>query len=197
MTGSPGSPGLQIRPELPSDREAVRRVAAAAFADEGPTITALLDELDAAGRVVAGLVAELDGAVVGHVQLNRSWLDARERLVDVLVLSPLSVGPGHQGRGIGSALVAAAIDAAGGTGAPALVLEGSPAYYAGRGFRRADELGFERPSARIPQAAFQVAVLPAHEEWMTGRLVYCDAFWELDCVGLRDPVLAELEETLA
>ena len=197
MTGSPGLPGLQIRPELPSDREAVRRVAGAAFADEGPTIAALLDALDAAGRVVAGLVAELDGAVVGHVQLNRSWLDARERLVDVLVLSPLSVAPGHQGRGIGSALVAAAIAAAAGTGAPALFLEGSPAYYAARGFRRADELGFERPSVRIPQAAFQVAVLPAHEEWMTGRLVYCDAFWELDCVGLRDPLLAQLEETLA
>ena len=25
-----------------------------------------------------------------------------------------------------------------------------------------------------------MAVLPAHEEWMTGRLVYRDAFWELD-----------------
>ena len=197
MTGSPKAAGVQIRPQLASDREAVRRVAAAAFADEAPTITALLDALDAAGRVVLGLVAELDGSVVGHVQLNRSWLDARERLVDVLVLSPLSVGPGHQGRGIGSALVAAAIAAAGATGAPALFLEGSPTYYAARGFRRADELGFERPSARIPRAAFQVVVLPAHEEWMTGRLVYCDAFWELDCVGLRDPLLAELEETLA
>jgi putative acetyltransferase len=98
MTGSPAEPGFHIRAELPSDREAVRRVAAAAFADEGSTITALLDALDAAGRVVVGLVAELDGSVVGHVQLNRSWLDARERLVDVLVLSPLSVGPGHQGR---------------------------------------------------------------------------------------------------
>ena len=48
---------------------------------------------------------------------------------------------------------------------------------------------------RIPAPAFQVTVLPAHEEWTAGRLV-CDAFWELDCVGLRDPLLAELEETL-
>ena len=28
---------------------------------------------------------------------------------------------------------------------------------------------------------------------MTGPLVYCEAFWALDCVGLRDPLLAELE----
>ena len=27
---------------------------------------------------------------------------------------------------------------------------------------------------------------------MTGRLVYCDPFWAPDCVGLRDPLLAEL-----
>jgi putative acetyltransferase len=180
-----------IRPERPSDRESVRRVVAAAFADEGPTITALVEALDASGRVVASLVAEVDGSVVGHVQLNRSWLDAPRRLVDVLVLSPLSVEPGRQGQGIGGALVAAAIAAAGESGAPALFLEGSPAYYSARGFRRADGLGFERPSTRIPGAAFQVAVLPAHEAWMTGRLVYCDAFWELDCVGLRDPLSLE------
>jgi hypothetical protein len=23
--------------------------------------------------------------------------------------------------------------------------------------------------------------------WMTGRLVYAEAFWHHDCVGLRDP----------
>ena len=197
MTGASGAPAVRVRPERPSDREGVRRVAGAAFADEGPTISALLDALDAAGRVVVSLVAEADGSVVGHVQLNRSWLDARARLVDVLVLSPLSVEPGHQGRGIGTGLIAAAVAAAAETGAPALFLEGAPSYYSARGFRRADELGFERPSVRIPAPAFQVTVLPAHEEWMTGRLVYCDAFWELDCVGLRDPLLAELEETLA
>jgi putative acetyltransferase len=182
-----------IRPATVADRESVRRVVAAAFADDGPTVAAMVDALDRAGRIVVDLVAEVDGAVVGHVQLNRSWVDARERLVDVLVLSPLSVDPLHQGSGIGTALVAAAIAAAGDTGAPALFLEGSPEYYTARGFRRADEVGFERPSVRIPGAAFQVVMFPAHEDWMTGRLVYCDAFWALDCVGLRDPLLSELE----
>jgi putative acetyltransferase len=32
---------------------------------------------------------------------------------------------------------------------------------------------------------------------MTGALVYCEPFWVHDCVGLRDPLLAELERTLA
>ena len=56
--------------------------------------------------------------------------------------------------------------------------------------------GFVRPSVRIPDPAFQVALLAGHEEWMTGALVYVDPFWSEDRVGLRDPLLAELEERL-
>lgn len=48
------------------------------------------------------------------------------------------------------------------------------------------DLGFRRPSLRIPEPAFQVILLPAYEEWMTGTLVYSRVFWDHDCVGLRD-----------
>jgi putative acetyltransferase len=178
----------------PADREGVRRVVAGAFGDEGPLIVELVTALDASQRTELSLVAEADGVVVGHVQLSRGWLDAREARVDVLVLSPLSVDPGHQRRGIGTLLVRAAVDAARELGSPAVFLEGSPDYYGTRGFEQASARGFIRPSVRIPDRAFQVAVLEAHEEWMTGALVYCDTFWALDCVGLRDPLLTELEE---
>ena len=188
---------FEIRPELTVDRAAVRCVVEAAFVDTGATVADLVDALNAARRTELSLVAELDGAVVGHVQLNHSWIDARERLVDVLVLSPLSVDPSHQRAGIGTALVAAALEAAETAGSPAVFLEGSPDYYVARGFSRGSEHGFVRPSVRIPDAAFQVAVLSAHEAWMTGALVYCDPFWALDCVGLRDPRLAELEARFA
>jgi putative acetyltransferase len=139
------------------------------------------------------LVALSGGAIVGHVGLSRGWVDARRALVDVLVLSPLSVRPDRQRTGIGTALIAAALDAADDRGAPAVFLEGAWSYYGGRGFRAAAPLGFERPSARIPERAFQVALLPAHEPWMVGRLVYPEAFWATDTVGLRDPQLAEIE----
>jgi putative acetyltransferase len=183
-----------VRPAAPADLDDVRRVVRAAFGDgEGPQIVELVTALEAAGKVATSLVAELDGEVVGHVQLNRGWVDARRALVDVLVLSPLSVAPAHQGGGIGTRLVAAAIEWAGKAGAPALFLEGSPAYYSARGFEPGAAHGFTPPSARIPEQAFQVAVLDTHEPWMTGALVYCEAFWAHDCVGLRDPLLAELE----
>jgi putative acetyltransferase len=187
-----------IRPQRTDDDDAVRGLVTAAFGDQGATIAGLLALLDAAGHRVAALVAaddnEADDAtddeVVGHVQLSRSWVDARERLIDVLVLGPLSVRPDRQRRGTGTALVAAALAAARALGSPAVFLEGAPAYYGARGFTGAGAHGFARPSVRIPDAAFQVALLPAHEPWMTGALVYCDPFWSTDSVGLRDPHLA-------
>jgi putative acetyltransferase len=185
-----------IRAYRPDDEVSVRAVVTEAFGDEGETVAALVDDLRV-GHARAELVAqhdlEQDAAVVGHVLLSRSWVDARRALVEVLVLSPLSVAPSHQGRGVGTALVEAALAEAGKLRAPALFLEGSPAYYSRRGFEPATARGFNRPSPRIPEPAFQVVVLDAHEEWMTGALVYCEPFWSHDCVGLRDPDLSRIE----
>ena len=54
-------------------------------------------------------------------------------------------------------------------------------------------MGLLRPSLRVPDPAFQVAPLPAYEGWMTGQAVYPEAIWSTDAVGLRDPLLAEVE----
>lgn len=175
-----------VRDAVPAERAAVHRVCAAAFgAEEGPVIVALVDLLDSTGATRAALVAETEGRLVGHVQLSRGWVDAERELVEVLVLAPLSVAPEAQRRGVGTALLAAAVERAEELGAPAVFLEGDPGYYGGRGFEPAEAWGFARPSVRIPEPAFQVRVLAAYEPWMTGALVYADAFWQLDCVGLR------------
>lgn len=185
---------LTIRPEEEADRAAVRRVAVAAFGDEGELIASLLEALEGDRRL--SLVAEQDGEVVGHVLLSRSWVDAREELVEVLVLSPVSVSPERQGEGIGGALVRASLEAADAEGWSAVFLEGGPGFYGRHGFERASAHGFVRPSVRIPDPACQVALLRSHEPWMVGALVYCDAFWELDAVGLRGDVLTAVEESL-
>ena len=182
-----------IRPYRPSDDAAVRAVVTEAFGDQGEEVAALAEDLRRT-HARAELVAEQDGQVVGHVLLSRSWVDARRALVDVLVLSPLGVLPSHQGRGVGTELVAAAIEEARRQEAPAMFLEGDPDYYSRRGFVAATARGFTRPSVRVPEPAFQVVVLDGHEEWMTGALVYCEPFWAHDCVGLRDPRLARIEQ---
>ncbi len=162
----------------------MRGVLTAAFADDGRVADLADALLGRADRPDAAFVAEQDGDVVGHVQLSRAWVDARQ-LVDVLVLSPLGVAPPHQRHGIGAALCRAAVNAAIRIGAPALFLEGDPAYYSRLGWERASDHGVAAPSARIPDAAFQVIVLPTWDTWMTGALVYNDTFWSHDCVGLR------------
>lgn len=178
-----------VRPAGDADREPVLRVVEDAFGpEEGPTVARLVTALEDAGHVRASLVAEVDGAVVGHVMRSRSWVDAERALVEVVVLSPLSVAPGHQGQGIGAGLLAAAVTEAERLGAPVVFLEGDPAYYSTRGWKAAGPLGFTKPSTRIPDAAFQAVLLAGHEEWMSGALVYCDPFWALDCVGLRGPL---------
>ena len=191
---------MPIRAARPADAPAVRRVVAAAFgaqaAEHGTQVAELWDAVEAAGHVQASLVAEADGELVGHVGVSHAWLDARRALVDVAVLGPLSVHPDAQRGGIGAALVAAAVEAAGGLGVPALFLEGSPAYYGPRGFERASGRGFRPASARTPDAAFQVVTFDTHEDWMAGRLVYRDVWWAHDSAGLRDPDLAELEKVL-
>ena len=189
---------MTIREERAGDRPGVEQVIRAAFGAERPghgdEVVELWRELDESGLVRISLVALVEGRVVGHVGVSHAWLDARRALVDVLLLSPLSVLPTHQARGIGTTLVEAAVAAGEQTGKPAMVLEGSPLYYGKRGFDRGSTHGIVAPSDRTPDAAFQVALFGAWEEWMTGRVVYPDVWWRNDAAGLRDPLLAELEE---
>ena len=43
---------------------------------------------------------------------------------------------------------------------------------------------------------FRVVVLDAWERWMTGASVYPAVWWRQDAVGLRDPLLSEVEQRL-
>lgn len=182
---------MQVRHERPDDEAAVARVVTEAFGSHGDVVAQLVGALRALVGPDAGisLVAEVDGSVVGHVMFTRSLLDAPRRLVDVQVLSPLGVDPGHQRTGVGSALVEHGIEEVNRRGAPVVFLEGSPDYYPRFGFVPGAGLGFLKPSLRIPDAAFQARCLDAYEPWMTGTLVYAHEFWDFDSVGLREPPL--------
>jgi putative acetyltransferase len=187
-------PGMDLREELPGDREPVRDIHLRAFGSHGRSdhalvVADLVDSLRQSITPTAGLslVAELDGRVVGHAMFTRSLLDAPRRLVEVHVLSPLAVTPDCQRRGVGSALVRQGLKALAERAVPLVFLEGDPRYYLRLGFAPGGDVGFRKPSLRIPDAAFQVIKLPGYEPWMTGTLVYAEPFWRHDLVGRRDP----------
>ena len=175
---------MEIREERPDDFGAIAEVHREAFAEHGDVVAALAADLRLTANCLS-LVADHGGQVAGHVLFSPGRLDAPPRLVAVQILSPIGVTSAMQRRGIGAALIRRGAEILSARGAPAIFLEGDPRYYGRLGFVPASPLGFRKPSLRIPDAAFQVMLLPAHEPWMTGTLVYPDPFWRHDAVGLR------------
>lgn len=176
-----------LRTETPNDIDAIASVHLAAFGTDEP-IPALVDRLrhlDAPLQTISLVAEDASGEIIGHLMMSHSWLDAPDRLIDILVLSPLGVQPSVQRQGVGKALIAEAITMASQTTAPILILEGSPTYYSARGFVAAATKNIRRPSLRIPEAALQMVTLPAYDPEMTGSLVYRELWWDMDCVGLR------------
>ena len=180
---------VDVRAEEKSDWSAVRTVHLAAFGAHGQVVGNLVDDLrDAVARGEGlSLVAEEQDQIVGHVLFSPSLLDAPKRFVPVQVLSPIGVVPARQKHGVGTALIRRGLELLIGRNVPLVFLEGPPAYYSRFGFQAATDLGFRKPSLRIPDAAFQVLRLSTYEPWMMGTLVYAEAFWRHDAVGLRDP----------
>lgn len=179
------SKGPTVREEKPDDHDAVRRVVRGAFG--GEKVAGLVDGLrDSVAWLDLSFVAEDKDEVVGYITYTRGWLDTADKLVEVLVLSPLAVRPDHQRIGIGSQLVTETLQLVERRPEPLIFLEGGPDFYSRLGFIAGDQLGFTPPSTRIPAPAFQVATLPGYDQaWMSGALVYPDVFWRHDCVGLR------------
>ena len=179
---------MTVRVAAPSEHAAVRALSMEAFGGD-PTVGSLLDALRSswAWREELSFVAEDgDGRLVGQVLYTAALLDAPSRLVEVLVLGPVGVLPALHGHGIGSRLITTSLDVVAARPEPVVFLEGHPTYYPRFGFVPGASLGFVAPSLRIPPDAFMALPMPSHEPWMTGTLVYPDAVWLADAVGLRE-----------
>jgi putative acetyltransferase len=101
------APRITIRPELPEDGWAVRKVLNAAFG--GPAEAELVESLRASGELVLALVAVDGAAVVGYVAWPRLWVETPRDVRAAIGLAPLGVDPAYQRRGIGDALTRAGI----------------------------------------------------------------------------------------
>ncbi len=166
-----------IRTEQRADHAAVDKVVRAAFARHPDEVALLVERIRASRNFIPELtlVAEDPSGVIAHTMLSWVGLEesSRERILN---LSPVSVRPDRQRRGVGTRLVQAALERAERASEPAVLVEGIPAYYPRFGFERASLLGFVPPNAAIPDAAFMVKRLPSYEAGIAGRVVYPPAF---------------------
>ncbi|MBS1180332.1 MAG: acetyltransferase [Proteobacteria bacterium] len=124
-----------IRSETAADHAAIGDLTTTAFltaTHSSGTEAAIVRDLRAAGALVLSLVAAgAAGEIVGHAGFSPVETDMPGRWFG---LGPLSVRPGEQRTGVGSALVRAGLAELATMGAAGVVLVGEPAYYGRFGF---------------------------------------------------------------
>ena len=161
-----------IRDRQPADDEAIRRLNDAAF---GGTSESQLVAGLRAERLAAIELVSVDGTdVIGHILMSTLEVSVDGKPVRSLALAPMSVQPGRQRQGIGSALVHGALGRAQLRRWQAVIVLGHPGFYPRFGFSAA----LARPLASpfSGDAFMALELLPGALQGGAGRVVYPSAF---------------------
>jgi putative acetyltransferase len=163
---------MNIRPERIEDIDAIRTLTETAFKTAphaDGTEHLIIDRLRAAGALTLSLVAEADGAIVGHVAFSPVAVsDGSEGWYG---LGPISVDPARQGEGIGGKLIRDGLERLKALGATGCVLLGDPAYYSRFGFAPDAKLTLDGVP---PEYFMRVAFSPVYGE---GSVSYHPGFY--------------------
>jgi putative acetyltransferase len=195
VTTGPGTPfaapapepfPVVVRLEVPGDELAVRGVNRAAFT--GPEEAAITDAIRAEAPegwhslVAVGAPGSMaDGVIVGALLLSPAPIEGDDgsELATALAIGPVAVLPELQYRGIGSALMGAAMGLAIARGVPALVLLGHDTYYPRFGFVAARGVGLQPPTEKWPDQFWMAKLLPAWDDDFQGTVRFNEAFGPL------------------
>ncbi len=162
-----------IRTQSAEDDSAVRQVNEAAFPT--PVEADLIERLRAEADPVISLVAEDDGAIVGHILFSPATLAADSDFV-AFALGPMAVLPARQRQGIGSNLVRAGLDECARLGCRAVFVLGHPDYYPRFGFVPASRYGIVS-QFEVPDEVFMALELePGALAGKAGKMRYHAAF---------------------
>lgn len=162
---------MLIREEQPEDIAAIRLLTDEAFRGvpySNQKEAAIMEALRSASALSLSLVADEDGALPGHVAFSPVLIDGAD--CDWYGLGPVSVQPGRQGEGIGSALIREGLLRLKEAGARGCVLLGDPGYYQRFGFKADERLRLEG----VPAQYFQCLIIEG--EIPRGKVTYNAAF---------------------
>ncbi len=174
--------GLTIRQEYPADHVSVDGLLRAAFGGDDEAILVQQLRLCQAFVQELSLVAIYEGNVTGHILFTELPVYSDGRLQTMsLALAPLSVLPGYQGRGIGTALTREGLEVARRLGYASAVVLGHAEYYPRFGFAPAGKWGIRAPFD-VPGDHFMAVELVADSlKGVPGMVHYAAPF------GIPDP----------
>lgn len=164
-----------IRTEHITDRSAIAVVLNDAFGRDDEV--KLVDDLHHDGDALLGLVAEIDGVVVGYILFSRVVIDTLHGPRSAATLAPLAVDPGFQGRGIGTSLTEAGLRMLQDAGESIVFVIGEPDYYRCFDFSSDAARAFTCPWSEEAGDAHMVLATPPHLlSGLTGTVRYPRAF---------------------
>lgn len=161
-----------IRPEIDADRPAIYELHHQAFGGEDES--RLVDALRTQGYQRVSLVAEDQGAIVGHVFYSAIEIVTPAARLPVLALAPVGVLPARQNRGIGSQLIRAGLESARAAGHTIVLVVGHPPYYPRFGFSA--ELAQQLDCAYAGEAFMALELTPGALQDVQGRVEYSPPF---------------------
>lgn len=152
----------RIRIAEPQDHQGILQVHRLAFRRDDEAH--LVDELirDESARPLVSVVAEDQGALVGHGLFTTAWLTGPAPAARCSILAPLAVVPRRQRAGVGRELIEAGCAELGRSGVELVFVLGDPSYYSRCGFEPALPHGLRAPYAITPQEAWMVRALGPH-----------------------------------
>ncbi len=131
-------------------------------------------------------VAEVGGTLVGQIAYTRAPILGDDGGAhEVLTFGPLSVLPGHQGRGIGGALIRETVRIAKTLGFRAILIYGDPDYYSRFGFVAAETFDIGTGDNLYAPALQALELVPGALAGLAGRFVE-DAVYHVDASASRD-----------
>lgn len=123
------------------------------------------------------LVAEVDGAVVGHIMFTPMKIKGSVECYKSLDLAPVSVHADFQNQGIGKLLVRSGIEIAKGLGYKSIIVMGNPKYYQGFGFKLASNRKIYIVDNFISEYLFALELVEGGLAGVSGVVEYCPPFY--------------------